>query len=84
MHGQLKWVYGGAARRAAAGVEKLGRVGRIFNAENAPFGRIVLYAGKLAVAGTVLTFGLAAHLECFVAERGHSPIHTRDTQWTRV
>ncbi|KAG8154148.1 phage tail tape measure protein [Burkholderia catarinensis] len=46
-----------AARRAAA---RAGRIGRIFNAGRALFGRVAPWAGKLAVAGTVLKFGLAA------------------------
>ncbi|MGU7780465.1 phage tail tape measure protein [Burkholderia sp. PU8-34] len=48
---------GRAARRAAA---RGGRLGRIFNAGRALFGRVAPYAGKLAVAGTVLKVGLAA------------------------
>ncbi|UEP27033.1 phage tail tape measure protein [Burkholderia sp. B21-007] len=51
---------GRAARRAAAMGGRLGRIGRIFNAGRALFGRVAPYAGKLAVAGTVLKFGLAA------------------------
>ncbi|WP_257744424.1 phage tail tape measure protein [Burkholderia glumae] len=49
-----------AARRAATMGGRLGRIGRIFNAGRALFGRVAPYAGKLAVAGTVLKFGLAA------------------------
>ncbi|AXF21345.1 phage tail protein [Burkholderia pyrrocinia] len=48
---------GRAARRATA---RAGRIGRIFSAGRALFGRVAPYAGKLAVAGTVLKFGLAA------------------------
>lgn len=48
---------GRAARRIAAGS---GRFGRIFNAGRALFGRVAPYAGKLAVAGTVLKLGFAA------------------------
>ncbi|MDR5647129.1 phage tail protein, partial [Burkholderia cenocepacia] len=51
---------GRAARRAATMGGRLGRIGRIFNAGRALFGRVAPYAGKLAVAGTVLKFGLAA------------------------
>ncbi|WP_175981447.1 phage tail tape measure protein [Burkholderia sp. BCC1630] len=51
---------GRAARRAAARAGRFGRIGRIFNAGRAIFGRVAPYAGKLAVAGTVLKFGLAA------------------------
>ncbi|MFJ1213305.1 phage tail tape measure protein [Burkholderia pyrrocinia] len=51
---------GRAARRAAARAGRFGRIGRIFNAGRAFFGRVAPYAGKLAVAGTVLKFGLAA------------------------
>ncbi|UTV53951.1 phage tail tape measure protein [Burkholderia arboris] len=51
---------GRAARRAAARAGRIGRVGRIFNAGRALFGRVAPWAGKLAVAGTVLKFGLAA------------------------
>jgi len=53
---------GRAARRAArrARVGRIGRIGRIFNAGRALFGRVAPWAGKLAVAGTVLKFGLAA------------------------
>ena len=46
-----------AARRAAA---RGGRLGRVFNAGRSLFGRVAPYAGKLAVAGTVLKLGLAA------------------------
>ncbi|MGY4727939.1 phage tail tape measure protein [Burkholderia pyrrocinia] len=49
-----------AARRAAARAGRFGRIGRIFNAGRSLFGRVAPYAGKLAVAGTVLKFGLAA------------------------
>lgn len=48
---------GRPARRAAA---RGGRIGRIFNAGRTLFGRVAPYAGKLAVAGTVLKLGLAA------------------------
>ncbi|MGY4832027.1 phage tail tape measure protein [Burkholderia pyrrocinia] len=51
---------GRAARRAAARAGRIGRAGRIFNAGRALFGRVAPWAGKLAVAGTVLKFGLAA------------------------
>ncbi|MDF0501433.1 phage tail tape measure protein [Burkholderia cenocepacia] len=51
---------GRAARRAAAMGGRLGRVGRVLNAGRALFGRVAPWAGKLAVAGTVLKFGLAA------------------------
>ncbi|MEB2497328.1 phage tail tape measure protein [Burkholderia cenocepacia] len=51
---------GRAARRAAAMGGRLGRVGRVVNAGRALFGRVAPWAGKLAVAGTVLKFGLAA------------------------
>ncbi|MDN7856545.1 phage tail tape measure protein [Burkholderia cepacia] len=51
---------GRAARRAAARAGRIGRIGRIFNAGRALFGRVAPWAGKLAVAGTVLKFGLAA------------------------
>ncbi|HEM7803760.1 phage tail tape measure protein [Burkholderia cenocepacia] len=51
---------GRVARRAATMGGRLGRIGRIFNAGRALFGRVAPYAGKLAVAGTVLKFGLAA------------------------
>ncbi|MGY4209809.1 hypothetical protein ACVK00_003183 [Burkholderia sp. PvR073] len=51
---------GRAARRAAARGGRLGRLGRVFNAGRALFGRVAPYAGKLAIAGTVLKFGLAA------------------------
>lgn len=51
---------GRAARRATTMGGRLGRIGRIFNAGRALFGRVAPYAGKLAVAGTVLKFGLAA------------------------
>ncbi|RQT33426.1 phage tail tape measure protein [Burkholderia contaminans] len=53
---------GRAARRAArrARVGRIGRIGRIFNAGRALFGRVAPWAGKLAIAGTVLKFGLAA------------------------
>ncbi len=40
--------------------DRLGRVGRVLNAGRALFGRVAPWAGKLAVAGTVLKFGLAA------------------------
>ncbi|WP_244137029.1 hypothetical protein [Burkholderia pyrrocinia] len=36
------------------------KIGRVFNAGRALFGRVAPYAGKLAIAGTVLKFGLAA------------------------
>ncbi|WP_256333920.1 phage tail tape measure protein [Burkholderia orbicola] len=51
---------GRAARRAAARAGRLGRIGRVVNAGRALFGRVAPWAGKLAVAGTVLKFGLAA------------------------
>ncbi|VWB45528.1 tail length determination protein [Burkholderia pseudomultivorans] len=53
-------VGGGGAGRAARGAARAGRIGRIFNAGRALFGRVAPYAGKLAVAGTVLKLGLAA------------------------
>ncbi|AOJ21960.1 phage tail protein [Burkholderia cenocepacia] len=51
---------GRAARRAAVRAGRLGRIGRVVNAGRALFGRVAPWAGKLAVAGTVLKFGLAA------------------------
>lgn len=51
---------GRAARRAAARAGRFGRLGRVVNAGRALFGRVAPWAGKLAVAGTVLKFGLAA------------------------
>ncbi|HDR9034339.1 TPA: phage tail tape measure protein [Burkholderia vietnamiensis] len=51
---------GRAARRTAARAGRLGRIGRVVNAGRALFGRVAPWAGKLAVAGTVLKFGLAA------------------------
>ncbi|MGU7853192.1 phage tail tape measure protein [Burkholderia orbicola] len=51
---------GRAARRAAARAGRLGRIGRVVNAGRVLFGRVAPWAGKLAVAGTVLKFGLAA------------------------
>ncbi|MFW2272486.1 phage tail tape measure protein [Burkholderia orbicola] len=51
---------GRAARRAAARAGRFGRIGRVVNAGRALFGRVAPWAGKLAVAGTVLKFGLAA------------------------
>ncbi|MBR7996445.1 phage tail tape measure protein [Burkholderia cenocepacia] len=51
---------GRAARRAAARAGRLGRIGQVVNAARALFGRVAPWAGKLAVAGTVLKFGLAA------------------------
>ncbi|WP_284890568.1 phage tail tape measure protein [Burkholderia sp. lyk4-R2A-23] len=51
---------GRAARRAAARGGRFGRLGQIFNTGRALFGRVAPYAGKLAVAGTVLKLGLAA------------------------
>lgn len=51
---------GRAARRAATRGGQIGRLGRVFNAGRSLFGRVAPYAGKLAVAGTVLKFGLAA------------------------
>ncbi|RQR45597.1 MULTISPECIES: phage tail tape measure protein [unclassified Burkholderia] len=53
-------VGGGRAGRAARGAARAGRIGRIFNAGRALFGRVAPYAGKLAIAGTVLKLGLAA------------------------
>ncbi|KWF66629.1 phage tail tape measure protein [Burkholderia pseudomultivorans] len=52
-------VGGGGAGRAARGAARAGRIGRIVNAGRALFGRVAPYAGKLAVAGTVLKLGLA-------------------------
>ncbi|WP_175749757.1 phage tail tape measure protein [Burkholderia pyrrocinia] len=49
-----------AARRAAARAGRLGRIGRAVNAGRAVFSRVAPWAGKLAVAGTVLKVGLAA------------------------
>lgn len=57
---------GRPARRAAA---RGGRIGRIFNAGRTLFGRVAPYAGKLAVAGTVLKLGLAAREAYAVASR---------------
>ncbi|ALX11461.1 phage tail protein [Burkholderia cepacia JBK9] len=51
---------GRAARRAAARAGRLGRIGRVVNAGRALFGRVAPWAGKFAIAGTVLKFGLAA------------------------
>ncbi|KAB0686557.1 phage tail tape measure protein [Burkholderia territorii] len=53
-------VGGGGTGRAARGAARAGRIGRIVNAGRALFGRVAPYAGKLAVAGTVLKLGLAA------------------------
>ncbi|WP_107313941.1 phage tail tape measure protein [Burkholderia metallica] len=51
---------GRAARRAASMGGRLGKIGRLFSAGRALFGRVAPYAGRLAVAGTVLKLGLAA------------------------
>ncbi|WP_175908628.1 phage tail tape measure protein [Burkholderia sp. BCC1640] len=51
---------GGRAGRAARGAARAGRIGRVFSAGRALFGRVAPYAGKLAVAGTVLKLGFAA------------------------
>ncbi|MGT0246657.1 phage tail tape measure protein [Burkholderia pyrrocinia] len=51
---------GRAVRRAAARAGRFGRIGRVVNAGRALFSRVAPWAGKLAVAGTVLKVGLAA------------------------
>ncbi|HGO6129726.1 TPA: phage tail tape measure protein, partial [Burkholderia cepacia] len=70
---------GRAARRAAARAGRLGRIGRVVNAGRALFGRVAPWAGKLAVAGTVLKFGLAAREAYAVA----SSTDTNDRKATR-
>ncbi|MFM0647228.1 phage tail tape measure protein [Paraburkholderia bryophila] len=55
---------GGAAGRAAGRVGRAGRLGRVFGAARGFAGRVLPrvlpYAGKLAMAGSVLKLGLAA------------------------
>ena len=51
---------GRAGRAARGGAARGGRIGRVFSAGRALLGRVAPYAGKLAVAGTVLKLGFAA------------------------
>ena len=54
--GELGEVAGGAGRTAGKG----GRISRVLGAARGLVGRVMPYAGKLAVAGSVLKVGLAA------------------------
>ncbi|CAN0626424.1 Phage tail protein [Burkholderia multivorans] len=53
-------VGGGRAESAAKGAARAGRLGRFLGAGRSVLGRVMPYAGKIAIAGTVLKLGLAA------------------------
>ncbi|MGV0129505.1 phage tail tape measure protein [Burkholderia gladioli] len=53
-------VAGGKGRAGGRGAARGGRIGRALNAGRSLFGKVAPYAGKIALAGTILKVGFAA------------------------